>query len=397
MTTARLSYRLDGPPGAPVVVLSNSLGTTTKLWDAQIPELTRYFRVLRYDHRGHGLSDSPPGPYEISDLGGDLVALLDELGIEQVGVVGLSLGGMVGLWVAIHAPERVASLVLCCTAAVLPPASAWRDRAATVRSSGTSVLAGTLFERWFTPAWRASHPDQRERFSAMLASCDAEGYASCCEAIASMDMSEDVGAVAAPTLVICGAEDPVVTPQAGVDLAGAIPAASLLVLGGAAHLANVEQPDRFSTALVDHFTGGEAALGARVRRAILGDAHVDSSLEAAGPFARPWQDFLTRYAWGGVWARPGLADETRRLLTISMLVCLGRLDELELHVRAATRSGLAPEVLREVLVQCAIYAGVPAANSAFAVASRVLADSAGDPGTCGPGSAPASRGATREP
>jgi 3-oxoadipate enol-lactonase / 4-carboxymuconolactone decarboxylase len=375
-------YRLEGPSAAPTVVLSSSLGTTLDMWDEQVASLTAYLRVLRYDHRGHGRSPAPPGPYSIDELATDVLELLDQLGLEKVSFVGLSLGGMVGMWLAAHHRERVERLVLCCTAPFLGPGDVWVSRAAQVRAQGTASLVPALFERWFTAGSRAERPELLERFGAMVSAADDEGYASCCEAIAAMDQRGDLSRISAPTMLLYGAEDPVAPPEAGEHLRQAIAGAGLVVIPGAAHIANVEQPAVFNRALVDHLAGDGLDRGLAKRRAVLGGEYVDRALRDASAFTGPFQELITRYAWGEVWARPGLPQETRQLLTVVMLVALGRLDELELHLRAARMAGIDAETIREALLQTAIYAGVPAANSAFRVAKQVFAETerAGDDG-----------------
>lgn len=244
-----MHYRLDGPSSAPVVVLLNSLGTTIELWDAQLPALRQRFRVLRYDQRGHGRSSVPPGPYAFEDLGGDLVELLDRLELDRVSLCGLSLGGMLGMWAAVHVPERIDRLVLCCTSAKLGTPESWRERAATVRSEGVAAVADAALERWFTPSCR---PEVVARFREMLVATPREGYAGCCEAIAGLDVRERLGSVVAPTLVLAGAEDPATPPEHAELIASLIPGARVVVLPRAAHLANVEQPEAFNSAVLDH-------------------------------------------------------------------------------------------------------------------------------------------------
>jgi 3-oxoadipate enol-lactonase/4-carboxymuconolactone decarboxylase len=385
--TVELAYRFDGPADGPVLLLSNSLGTSIDMWEPQTAPLGRFFRVLRYDHRGHGASPSAPGPYSIDDLGGDVVALLDRLGIERVSMVGLSLGGMVTMWLATHHPDRVDRIVLCCTAAYLGPPDLWPERARIVRSEGTSALTATLLGRWFTPEFAASHPEVLERVATMLAGVDAEGYAGCSEAIGAMDQRGAVGAIVAPTLVLSGADDPVVPPPAAVELSRAIPGASLVVIGRAAHLANLEQPTRFTEALLQHLTGSPFERGLAVRRSALGDEYVDGAFANATDMTAPFQELVTELAWGAVWARPHLDLATRRLVTIAALVTLGRVEELQLHTRAALAAGVSPVAVREVLMQCAVYAGVPAANSAFRAVAPLLDAAAAAGGTAGGGTA----------
>lgn len=247
----RLHHRLDGAEGAPPLLLCNSLGTTLEMWEPQVPALATGFRLVRYDRRGHGRSPAPPGPYSIEDLGRDVLGLLDDLDLERVSFCGLSIGGMVGMWLASEAPHRIDRLVLCCTAPVLPPREQWLERAATVREQGVAAIADAVLARWFTAA--APEPLARS-FRAMLVATPAEGYAACCEALADLDLRGRLGAIAASTLVVSGAEDPVAPPASGESLAAAIPGARHETIAGAAHIANAEQPALFTERMLAHLT-----------------------------------------------------------------------------------------------------------------------------------------------
>ncbi len=369
-----LRYRWDGPPGTPVVLLSNSLGTSAAMWDPQVAALSPYCRVLRYEHRGHGGAPAPGGAWTVADLAADALALLDALGLETVAVAGLSLGGMVAMSLAARHPARVSRLALLCTAPSLPPPSAWQERAQTVRAGGLAPLVPAQLGRWFTPGFPDRHPEVAALVTAMFSVADAGAYAACCEAIGAMDQRESVTSIAAPTLVVAGAADPVTPPAVALSLAAAIPGAALAVVPGAAHLATLEQPEQVGSLLVDHLVGPPARRGDAVRRRVLGDDHVDRSRRASGPFAEAFADLITRYAWGEVWSRPALDLRTRSCITLAALASLGREQELALHLAGARRNGLSDEEIAEVLLHVAVYAGVPAANSALALARRVLGE-----------------------
>jgi 3-oxoadipate enol-lactonase len=251
-----LGYDLTGPPTAPVVVLGASLGTTRAMWRPQLPALTAHFRVLRYDHRGHGSSPAPPGPYRVEQLGADVVELLDHLGIARCHYIGLSLGGMVGMWLAATAPDRVDRLGLLCTAAYLPPAVGWLERARQVRAAGMASVAGTVTERWFTPAFRTTAPGVVAAAVAEFSEIPADGYAACCEALAAMDLRPLLPRIVAPTLVIAGADDRATPPRYAETIAAAVPHARLAVLADAAHLASVEQPAVVNRLLLAHLPPG---------------------------------------------------------------------------------------------------------------------------------------------
>lgn len=248
----KLHHRFDGSPDGPVLALPSSLGTTTELWDADVPAWSETFRVLRYDQRGHGGSEVRPGPYSIEDLGRDFVSLLDELGIERVSFCGLSLGGATAMWLAAHAPERIDGLVLACTSARFGDPGPWLERAALVRDSGVEPIADTVIARWFTARFAEERREVAARFRDLLASTPPEGYAGGCEAVAGWDFRDRLEEITARTLVVAGAEDPATPLDDSRLIADRIPGAKLVVLADAAHLANVEQPDAFSRVVAAH-------------------------------------------------------------------------------------------------------------------------------------------------
>jgi 3-oxoadipate enol-lactonase len=235
-----------------VLILGGSLGTTLAMWDGQAP-LAERLRFVRHDHRGHGRSPVPPAPYELADLGRDVLALMDRLGLERASYGGVSLGGMVGMWLGAHAPERIERLVLICTSAHMPPASQWAERAAAVRRAGTTdVVADAVVERWLTPGYAAEHPGVRASLRNMLVSIPPEGYAACCGVLERMDLRPVLGRIGAPTLVISGSDDPATPPEHQRLIAAAIPGARHEVVGPAAHLAPVERPDAVNALILDH-------------------------------------------------------------------------------------------------------------------------------------------------
>lgn len=247
----RIAYRFDGPDDAPVLMLSNSLGTSLDMWAPQMAAWTRDFRVLRYDQRGHGASDAPVGAYSMDRLGRDVVELLDALGLAKVHFCGLSLGGMVGQWLGVHAPDRLDRLVLANTSSWMGPPSGWDARIALVREQGMAPLAQASVERWFTPEFVAAAPDAIAPIVATLKATNPTGYTGCCAAIRDMDMRPVAGLIRRPALVIGGLRDPSTPPSHSEALAAAIPGATIKMLE-AAHLANVEQPAPFADAVLAH-------------------------------------------------------------------------------------------------------------------------------------------------
>ena len=374
-----IHYDLAGPAGAPVVMFANSLGTSLQVWDPQAAALAGSCRVLRYDKRGHGLTDCPHGAYTIELLADDARALLDALGIERVHLCGLSIGGMIGQALAARSPERVASLVLCDTANRIGPGDLWDQRIAAIQASGLPSIADAVLARWFTPGFLAQHRAETRGATNMLTRTPAEGYVGCCLAVRDADLRADDARIRCPTLVVVGDEDAATPPAAARELVDAIAGARLAVIAGAAHIPTLEQPVKLNVMLAEFLAAqvemrAEGMLyerGLSVRRSVLGAAHVERASLRATTFDRDFQAFITRQAWGEVWTRPGLERKTRSMLTIAMLAALGHEDELKLHVRATRNTGVSPDEVKEILLQTAIYAGVPAANSAFKHAKGV--------------------------
>jgi len=247
----RLAHRLDGPESRPVLVFGNSLGTTWELWDGQVAALADVWRIVRFDHPGHGRSPLPDGALTVESIADDVLGLVDELGLERLTFCGLSLGGAVGMAAARLAPDRIERLVLCCTSARFGEPEGWHDRARLVRAGGTAIVAERVLERWFTDGTRRTDTATAARFRTMLEAVPSEGYAACCEALALWDARGELGAISARTLVVAGERDIATPPADGAFLAESIPGATLTVLPGAAHLANIEQPELFERALVE--------------------------------------------------------------------------------------------------------------------------------------------------
>ncbi|MFJ5916246.1 3-oxoadipate enol-lactonase [Streptomyces ardesiacus] len=367
--TTLLNHLSEGPASAPPLLLGPSLGTSYALWDAVAPELSAGHRVIRWDLPGHGGSRADligPGA-TVGDLADLVLALADSLGVERFAHAGVSLGGAVGLHLAVHHPERVSSLAVVCSSAHFDGAKAWRERAAQVREEGLARLARSADARWFTPGFTVPRlvRDHRE--------ADPGAYAACCDALAAFDLRDRVGEISVPTLLIAGREDPATPPAHLRELADAVPGATLTEIPGASHLAPAERPQAVLTALRAHFDG-DAGRGMAVRREVLGDAHVDRAQERQTPFTARFQDFISRYAWGEIWTDETLSRRERSMITLTALVAHGHYEELAMHVRAARRNGLSADEIGAVLLQTAVYCGVPAANSAFATAQRVLAE-----------------------
>ena len=245
---ADLAVRVDGPADAPALLLSNSLSSDLFMWDEQLPRWSRRWRVVRYDARGHGESVASPGPYSMAQLAGDALAVLDHLGIGKAHFCGLSMGGMVGMWLLSHAGERIDRAVLANTAAHMGPPALWEGRIALARAGGMEATVEPTVQRWFPAAFHERAPGAIDRMRAMIRRTSLEGYAGCCAAIREMDQRATLGAVRRPTLVIIGSRDPATTPHAGRLIERAI-AGAIAVELDAAHISNVEQPEAFGAAV----------------------------------------------------------------------------------------------------------------------------------------------------
>ncbi|GHA01359.1 3-oxoadipate enol-lactonase [Streptomyces spiroverticillatus] len=414
-TAETLQYRFDGPEHAPVLVLGPSLGTTWHMWDRQIPELTRTWRVFRYDLPGHGGAPAEPVA-SVAELTARLLAVLDELGVQRFGYAGCSIGGAVGAELALRHPHRVASLALVSASPRFGTADEFRQRGVIVRTNGMEPMAAAAPGRWFTPSFAAAQPAIVEWAVQMVRTTDPGCYIAACEALAAFDVRSELGRIAVPTLVVVGEQDQVTGPGDARTLVAGIPDARLALVPGASHLTPVEQPAAVTDLLVRHFSSdwedGSTTLlapvppapapapeeapeappaapasepepvpagrpdpydeGLKVRREVLGEAYVDGVLAGADELTGDFQDLLTRYAWGEVWTRDGLDRRTRSVVALTALVAGGHHASLATHVRAALRNGLTPAEIREVLLQTAVYCGVPAAQAAFETAREVV-------------------------
>ncbi|MFI5975726.1 alpha/beta fold hydrolase [Streptomyces sp. NPDC051452] len=391
------------------------------MWDRQVPELVKQWRVFRFDLPGHGGAPAHPAG-SVAELTDRLLATLDSLGVQRFGYAGCALGGAVGIALALRHPERLASLALVAASPRFGTADEFRQRGVIVRTNGLDPIARTSPDRWFTGGFAAAQPAITEWAVQMVRTTDPGCYIAACEALAGFDVRAELGRVGVPTLVLVGSDDQVTGPAEARTLVAGIPDARLAVVPGASHLVPVEQPAAVTDLLVHHFSTawqqpfdtGQTALpgapallvppvpvqpapaapvaeiapaavpagsagqpdryetGLKIRREVLGDAHVEQTLAQAGELSGDFEEFVTRYAWGEIWNRPGLDRRTRSCVTLTALVAGGHLEELASHTRAALRNGLTPDEIKEVLLQAAVYCGVPAAGRAFAIARQVV-------------------------
>jgi 3-oxoadipate enol-lactonase / 4-carboxymuconolactone decarboxylase len=374
---ARHYYRHEGADEGPVLMLSHSLGLDHGMWEPQIADWLPHFRIVRYDIRGHGASDATPGDYTIEQLGRDALAIADAAGASRFAFCGLSLGGMIGLWLGVNAPDRVTHLILANTSARLTDPAGMEARRRKVVEEGMAAVAEMVMGRFFSSAVLASNNPYVGWARRTLLATDPLGYAACCAAIRDMDQTASLERIDRPTLVIGDDQDVSLPwdPHSDVLVRSIRRAVALRI--PAAHLSNLQRPRTFTAAVLDFIlpsADGSIDAGLPVRRAVLGDAHVDRSLAATTGFTRDFQELITRFAWGTIWARPGLDHRTRRLLVLTATAALGRWEEFRLHLRAGLARELEACDVKEMLLQIAVYAGVPAANTAFQIAAEEILD-----------------------
>ena len=365
----------NNAPDARLVVLGPSLGTTSALWDTVAAALADQYRVLRFDLPGHGFSPPATEPFTVDELGDGVLALIDAVGGGSFSYAGDSLGGAIGLSLALRHPDRVTSLTAFSAPAVFGTPQGWNERAATVRASGTASIVGLSASRWFPPGYLERDPGPGAAALDRLLGIDDESYALCCEALAEFDLTTHAARISVPTTCVVGDLD-ISTPPVDVEtLAGLIPGAEFRVVSGAGHLPVMERPAEAEAIIRSSLAARTDArtAGMAVRRAVLGDAHVDAANARITPETADFQDFITRYAWGEIWTRPGLSRRDRSLITLSSLVTGGHENEIGMHIRGALANGLTRTEVSEAILHTAIYAGVPAANAAFAIARETFA------------------------
>lgn len=383
MTPRITAVELAGDPSKPILVVGPSLGTSvTALWSATAELLGDSFHVIGWELPGHGHGAPTTDAFSMADLAAGVLASVDTVLTNRgerhgtFAYAGDSVGGAVGLQLLLDAPARVSAAVLTNTGAKIGEPEGWNDRAETVRAAGTaSQIAGST-QRWFASGFLEREPARGGALLHSLRDADAESYALACGALAAYDVRGRLAEIAAPVLTVAGVEDAPTPPASLEEIAVGVRNGRLVSLDGVGHLAPAEAPNTVATLITSHVTAADPAYaaGMNVRRQVLGDAHVDRATAAITDVTRDYQDLITRYAWGTIWTRPGLARRDRSIAVLTALVAGRHFEELEFHLRAALTNGLTREEIIEVLLQTSVYVGVPAANSAFAVANRVLND-----------------------
>ena len=400
MTLDLTATQLTEPgDGLPLLLVGPSIGTSvTALWSSCATRLAGNFHVIGWDLPGHGHSATTHEPFTIADLAAAVVTLVDKLRASHSGdgsatfyYAGDSVGGAVGLQLLLDAPDRLLAAAILSSGAKIGDAQGWVDRADLVRSAGTSALVEGSARRWFAPGSMDRDPTTAAALLESLRDADAAGYAGVCGALSTFDVRDRLGEIIHPVLVATGEFDEATPPALGEEIVAGVANGRFLAIGGAAHLPPAEQPAAVAELLTAFFLAdGQATgpatwaptatieqvydAGMAVRREVLGDAHVDRATASADEFTAEFQAMITRYAWGSIWTRPGLDRRSRSLITLTALVARGHHEELAMHLRAARRNGLSVEEIKELLLQTAIYCGVPDANTAFRIAQQVLAE-----------------------
>lgn len=394
MTVPQITaVRLGGSPALPLLVLGPSLGTSARaLWSSCAAELSSSFEVLAWDLPGHGTNVAEAKPFTIAELAAGVLAMVDDMLAERgeqgtsFAYAGDSAGGAVGLQLMLDSPERIDAAVLLCTGAKIGEPDAWHERAVRVRASGTPVVLEQSAAIWFAPGFLEREPDVGATLLHALQDADREGYSQVCEALAAFDVRDRLHQITTPVLTVAGAADVPAPPALLEEIATGVKHGRSVVLDGVGHLAPAESPREVARLIREHVTGEPTSepsptvaevrdAGMTVRREVLGNAHVDRAIAGTTDFTADFQDFITQYAWGSVWTRPGLDRRSRSLITLTALVARGHHEELAMHLRAARTNGLTTDEIKELLLQTAIYCGVPDANTAFRIAQEVLAES----------------------
>jgi 3-oxoadipate enol-lactonase/4-carboxymuconolactone decarboxylase len=370
-----------GPVGGSLLLLGPSLGTSAAtLWSSVAQKLAPHVRVVGWDLPGHGRGASAE-PFTMAELAAAVLVLADQLNAETFHYAGDSVGGCVGLQLALDAPRRVKTATLLCTGAVIGTPDGWHERAATVRGQGMGTMLAGSAQRWFGPGFIERQPGISAALLDTLSHTDPESYAQTCEALAGFDVTDRLHEIVLPVLTVAGSDDGPTPPDSLQRIASGVKDGDLVVLDGVAHLAPAEAPDRVAGLIAEHVgvphatpvtTDDVHAAGMAVRRVVLGDAHVDRAVAATTDLTADFQRMITEYAWGTIWTRPGLDLRSRSMITLTAMVARGHHEELAMHLRAARRNGLTNDEIKEVLMQTAIYCGVPDANSAFRIAAEVL-------------------------
>ena len=355
----------------------NSLGTDFRIWDGVVGVLQKYGSCLRFDKPGHGLSELPSGDCGIADYALCVINLMDELHIQKAVVVGLSIGGVIGQYLAIHYADRVEKLVLSNTGPKIGTADSWNVRIEKVRGEGIGSIADALMGVWFSKHFHQVRQQELSAYKTMLSQSPLLGYIAACEALRENDLRDAIVGIGVPTLCFAGSEDGSTPPALVKAMADAIPHAKYVLIEGVGHIPCVEQPEVVAKHIIEfaiHPSHSLYTRGMATRRAVLGDAHVDRAEANKTDLDKDFQRYITESAWGAVWSRPHLTRRERSMLTIAILAALGHEEEVAMHIKATKNTGATIEDIKEVLLHLGVYAGVPSSNMAYKIAKKVYSE-----------------------
>ena len=362
--------------GGPTIVFANSLGSDQSVWDGVIDQLGRGFSTLTYDLRGHGQSGLSRSDYTVVELADDLIALLETLGLTDIILCGMSVGGMVAQSLAARRPDLLSKAIFCNTAAKVGDTERWNTRISAVEAQGMESIADTVLQSWFAQSYAAKHPNAIAAHRNMLCRTPATGYAATCRALRDSDLSDDSSSISVPALCIGGSADQSVPVEQVTSLAASIKDARLEIIDKVGHLPALESPAQLAQ-LIELFCTSDSPrfdTGMAVRRSVLGSAHVDKAEANKTTFDAAFQNLITESAWGTVWASHGISQRERSMLTLALLAAMGNFDEIPMHVRATARTGASARDIQEAFQHVAVYAGVPRANRALKIAHQTLTE-----------------------
>ena len=373
----------------PLLLVGPSLGTSVEaVWGSCAQHLSEQYWVVGWDLPGHGKSIPASTAFTVEDLARATLALSLDLQRRQgregepFHYAGVSLGGCVGLQLLLDVPDRIETATVACCGAVISEPSHWAERASIVRREGVGSMVAPSIERWFAPGFAKQAPDVVADLVRSLEETDSSSYAAACDALAAFDIRARLGEIRPPLQAIAGDEDRVTTIESLREISEGVRDGTLHTLSDCGHLAPAERPAEIARIIAARTASGRVdpyAAGMRVRRAVLGDAHVDRANAAIDDTTKDFQELITRYAWGSIWTRDGLDRRSRSMITLTALIARGHHDELAMHLRAALTNGLTPAEITEVILQSAIYCGVPDANTAFRIGQQVLREPRADP------------------
>jgi 3-oxoadipate enol-lactonase/4-carboxymuconolactone decarboxylase len=371
-----IHYRYIRGEGEHTFLFINSLGTDFRIWDGVADELKPHGSVLCFDKMGHGLSEVSAKDYKIADYASDIISLMDALGIAKVVLVGLSIGGVIALYMGIHHAGRIEKLVISNSAPKVGTFESWATRISKVKTEGIASIAEGILKVWFSEDFHANRKAELAGYRQMLCNSDPAGYIKACGALQVNDLSADVKAIKPPALFIAGSEDGSVVPATVKEASEKIPGAEFIEIEGVGHIPCAERPDLVARIILE-FAGITPALGLyeqgmKTRRSVLGDEHVNLAEANKTAFDSDFQEYITNSAWGAIWSRPGLTKRERSMITIAVLAALKLDHELAMHIKATRNTGATPEDVKEVLMHTGVYAGVPVTNGAMKIAKEIF-------------------------